>query len=229
MGKLSIIIPVFNESRTILQVIERIRQVDFGSYDMEAIVVDGNSNDGTRELLESITDPWVRVIYERERRGKGAAVKEGIDNATGDCVIIQDADLEYDLRDVPSLVAPILEGEAEVVYGSRFKGRIERMTKPRWMANKLLTFSINRICGSRLTDACTCYKALNTEFARDLQLESNTFDICHEITGKVLRRGVQIMELPINYRARLHEEGVKSSWTNFFTALYTALKYRFRA
>lgn len=228
MGKASIIIPVYNEARTILQVIDKIRQVDFGPHDREVIVVDGNSSDGTQELLQRITDPWVRVIYERERRGKGAAVREGIENATGDCVIIQDADLEYDPGDIPSLLAPIFERQAEVVYGSRFRGRIESMTKPRWIANKLLTFAMNRICGSRLTDACTCYKALDVQLARDLGLESTTFDICHEITSKVARRGVQILELPIRYRARNHDEGVKSGWTNFFSALYTALKYRFK-
>ncbi len=228
MGKASIIIPVYNEARTILQVIDKIRQVDFGPHDREVIVVDGNSSDGTQELLQRITDPWVRVIYERERRGKGAAVREGIENATGDCVIIQDADLEYDPGDIPSLLAPIFERQAEVVYGSRFRGRIESMTKPRWIANKLLTFGMNRICGSRLTDACTCYKALDLQLARDLELESTTFDICHEITSKVARRGVQILELPIRYRARSHDEGIKSGWTNFFSALYTALKYRFK-
>lgn len=228
MGKVSIIIPVYNEAATMLQVIDKIRQVDFGPHDKEVIVVDGNSNDGTRELLQGITDPWVRVIYERKRGGKGTAVREGIDNATGDCFIIQDADLEYDPNDVPALVAPIFARKAEVVYGSRFRGRIESMTRPRWVANKLLTFGMNRICGSRLTDACTCYKALDMQFARDLKLESTTFDICHEITSKVARRGVRILELPINYRARNHDEGVKSNWTNFFSALYTALKYRFK-
>lgn len=228
MGKASIIIPVYNEAGTILQMIDRIRQVDFGPHDKEVIVVDGNSSDGTQELLQRITDPWVRVIYESARRGKGTAVREGIDNATGDCVIIQDADLEYDPGDVPSLLAPIFERQAEVVYGSRFMGRIESMTKPRWIANKLLTFGMNLICGSRLTDACTCYKALDLQLARDLELESTTFDICHEITSKVARRGVQILELPIRYRARSHDEGVKSGWTNFFSALYTALKYRFK-
>ena len=228
MGKVSIIIPVYNEAGTMLEVLDKIRQVDFGAYHREVIIVDGHSTDGTRELLQALSDPWVRVIYEKERRGKGVAVREGIEQATGDCVIIQDADLEYDPGDIPSLVAPVIEGRTEVVYGSRFKGRKENMTAWRRIANRLLTFSINRMYGSRLTDACTCYKALNAELARSLQLESVTFDVCHEITGKVLRRGCQILELPIHYRARNQKDGVKSSWIDFPRALYTALKYRLK-
>ena len=228
MAKVSIIIPVYNEAETILTLVDKIRGVDFAQDDKEVIIVDGNSDDGTKELLSTLTEPWVRVIHEGERRGKGAAVKEGIDQAGGDCVIIQDADLEYDPSDIPSLVRPILSGEAQVVYGSRFKGSPRNMTFPRLVANKLLTFSMNRIHSGHLTDACTCYKALSTRLARDLSLESNTFDICHEITSKVLRRDIPIMELPIKYKARRYEDGVKSGWTNFFTALGTALKYRFQ-
>jgi glycosyltransferase involved in cell wall biosynthesis len=226
VGKVSIVIPVYNEANTILGILDRIRCLDFGAHAMEVIVVDGDSTDGTRELLKELDDPWLRVIYEEQRGGKGAAVARGFQISTGDAVIIQDADDEYDPRDIPSIVLPIMEGRYQAVYGSRFKGQIENMTLPRRLANRFLTLCINVLYGSRLTDACTCYKALDGDLARSLQLETASFEVCLEITGRALRGGCRVYEVPIRYRART--EGVKSDWTAFPRALAAAFKYRFK-
>ena len=228
MAKVSIVIPVYNEVRTIEKVLDKIRNIDLGPHDREVVIVDGASTDGTRELLRQIADPWVLVVYEVFRRGKGTAVAEGIRQATGDCVIIQDADSEYNPDDIPQLVLPILEGRAQVVYGSRFRGQPENMTLPRRLANWTITFVINRLYGSKLTDACTCYKALSGDLVRGLKLETASFDVCLEITGKVRRRGIPIHEIPITYRARGGGDDVKSDWTAFPKALATAIKYRFK-
>jgi glycosyltransferase involved in cell wall biosynthesis len=227
VGKVSIIIPVYNEVRTIGEILDKIRQLDLGVHEKEALIVDGASTDGTRELLLALTDPWVHVIHEDVRRGKGAAVVDGIRQASGTCIIIQDADSEYDPGDIPALVKPILDGQAQVVYGSRFRGEIQHMTKPRRMANKIVTMFVNILYGSRLTDACTCYKAMHINVARELGLESPGFDVCLEVTGKVLRRGYRVQELPISYFARTTADGIKSGWVDLVRALRTAVKYRF--
>jgi glycosyltransferase involved in cell wall biosynthesis len=228
LSKVSIIIPVYNEAATIEGVLDVISKLDFGGHEMEAVVVDGMSNDGTREILRAKTDPWLKVVYETVRRGKGVAVALGFEEATGDCLIIQDADSEYDPAFIPSLVKPILDGTADVVYGSRFIGRIDHMTPSRQVANRGVTTFINLLYGSHLTDACTCYKAVSKDIARNLHLETASFDVCHEITGKVLRMGYKVTELPIDYRARGAEEGIKTNWKDLPKALYTAFKYRFK-
>jgi dolichol-phosphate hexosyltransferase len=227
VGTVSIVIPVYNESKTILNILSRVQSLDFGSHELEIIVVDGASTDGTSDLLRAVSDPRLHVIYEEARRGKGVAVAEGYRASHGDAVIIQDADDEYDPADIPSIVAPVLEGTAAAVYGSRFLGHIEGMTAPRRFANRFLTTVMNVLYGSHLTDACTCYKAVKGDVARSLDLETPTFSVCMEITAKVLRSGRAVREVPIRYRARTDDD-VKSDWRSLPQAFCAAIKFRFK-
>jgi glycosyltransferase involved in cell wall biosynthesis len=227
MAKVSVVVPVYNEAGTILGILDKLGNMNLGNDELEVIVVDGASTDGTQELLRNLAKPWLRIVYEDARRGKGVAVAEGYRLSTGDAVIIQDADFEYDPDDIPAIVLPIIAGKSQVVYGSRFEGRIENMSASRRLANRLLTTFVNLLYGSRLTDVCTCYKALEGQFARSLELETRSFDVCLEISAKSLRSGRRVLEVPISYRARGQNEGVKSDWTALPRALATMVKFRF--
>jgi glycosyltransferase involved in cell wall biosynthesis len=226
---ISIVVPVYNEDQTIEAVLRMLLGVDFGQFNREVIVVDDGSVDKTRQVLGRFhNSEGVKVVYRTINGGKGAAVRDGIQTATGRVVIIQDADLEYDPNEIPMLVKPILAGEAKVVYGSRFLGRIRHMTIMRRFANRLLAWYINVLFGSTITDACTCYKAFDADVMRSFHLQSDGFEICHEITAKTLKTGYRIMELPITYRARSTDEGIKSSWKDFVRQLGYILMFRFR-
>ncbi len=223
--KLSVIIPVYNEQATIKEVLDRVRAVEM---EKEIIVVDDGSTDGTSEILakeEAKGD--LKVLRHRVNRGKGAAVRTGLEHATGEVILIQDADLEYDPRDYPELLKPIHEGRAEVVYGSRFLGRREAMSFWNALANKLLTLATNLLYGSTLTDVETCYKVFRAEVIKLIPLHSHRFELEPEITAKVLKRGYRIYEVPISYAGRRQEEGKKISWWDGFIALWTLVKYRF--
>lgn len=227
-GLLSVAVPVYNERQTLLEILEHIRRVPVL---MEIILVDDGSTDGTRELLKNEVEgvwPNVRVLYHPENRGKGAAIVTAITAATGEYLIVQDADLEYDPSDYPRLLAPLLSGEAQVVYGSRFKGKVEAMRFPNRVANFLLTTTANLLFpGARISDEATCYKVFRMDLLRQLTLNARRFDFCPEVTAKVLKRGIRIHELPIEYKARTLAEGKKIRASDFLQALFTLIKYRF--
>jgi glycosyltransferase involved in cell wall biosynthesis len=223
MVKLSVVIPVYNEKDTVLSIIDRVQQVDL---DKEIIVVDDGSTDGTRQLLQQLNLPDVRVLLHDRNRGKGAAVRTAVAQATGDYVIIQDADLEYDPSEYPRLLQPILEGSADVVYGSRFQGTFERMSFIHRIGNQALTVLTNWLYGSALTDMETCYKVAPTTLLQSLKLRSRGFEFEPEVTAKLLKHGCKIVEVPITYVAREVSEGKKINWRHGIPALLTLLRYR---
>jgi len=247
--KLSILIPAYNERQTIQGILARVRAVDLvvevqdGSLDYslpadakglvrlekEIIVVDDGSTDGTRDILQQEAGQEdVRVVFHETNQGKGAAVRTAIQHATGDILLIQDADLEYDPRDYPALLQPIIEGRADVVYGSRFLGG-PRKAMLFWHAagNKLLTFITNILYDAILSDMETCYKVFRSDVIKDIPLHARRFEFEPEVTAKVLKRGYRIYEVPITYTGREYEEGKKITWRDGFSALWTLIKYRF--
>jgi glycosyltransferase involved in cell wall biosynthesis len=224
--KVSVIIPCYNERETIEDVIRRVRKVGVAS---EIVVVDDGSTDGSREILQSHPqEDGLRVIYHEENQGKGAAVRTGFRAATGDVFMIQDADLEYDPRDLPSLLKPIEEGISDVVYGSRFLGGPRKaMFFWNMVANHILTFVTNILYNSILSDMETCYKVLRADLVRSIPLRARGFEFEPEITAKVLKRRHRIYEVPISYNGREWEQGKKIRWTDAPKALWTLIKYRF--
>jgi len=227
--KLSVVMPAYNEQATIRTIVARVLEVDLGSVEKELVIVDDGSTDGTREILKELESKGgVRVLFQAENQGKGAAVWRGIRESTGDMVIIQDADLEYDPREYPQLIRPILEGQADVVYGSRFLG------SPRghrvlyfWhsVGNQLLTMLSNMFSDLNLTDMETCYKVMVRSVANRLDLQSRDFGIEPEITQKVAAMRVRIYEVPISYHGRTYEEGKKIGLKDAFKAVYTILRF----
>ncbi len=225
---LSVAIPVYNERATLLTILEKIRDVPLS---MELILVEDGSTDGTRELLKSEIEGQydnVRVLYHAKNQGKGAAIVTAIGAARGEFLIVQDADLEYDPSDYPRLLAPLISGQAQVVYGSRFKGKVTNMRLPNLLANKLLTLTTNILFpGARISDEATCYKVFRTDLLQKFTLNARRFDFCPEVTAKVLKRGIKIHEIPIEYVARSVSQGKKIRWTDAFDAFWTLFKYRF--
>jgi len=223
--KLSVIMPVYNERDTIAQILKKVRAVDL---EKEIIVVDDGSTDGTRDILKREEQKGdLKVFYHSQNMGKGAAIRTGLEHATGDVVIVQDADLEYDPGDYPLLLEPIAEGRSEVVYGSRFWGPHKTMRLSFALGNKLLTLITNILYGAALTDMETCYKAFRTEAIKSIPLRARRFEFEPEVTAKVLKRGYHIHEVPISYAGRGHREGKKITWRDGITALWTLIKYRF--
>lgn len=221
---LSVIIPVYNEVDTIGKVLEKVKAT---SVPKEIIIVDDGSTDGSRELLEELKDSDVKVIYHNRNRGKGAAIRTALNYVEGDYVLIQDADLEYDPEEYPKLIAPILqENPAVVVFGSRFLGHVENMKFRYYIANRLLTFIANILYGSSITDLCTGFKLYKTSLIRSIPLERNGFDLEHELTAKLLRRRLPIVEVPISYRGRDVRSGKKVRLRDFFLDIYTLVRYR---
>ncbi len=219
---LSIIIPVYNEKDTIEKVLERVLSL---KIPIEVIVIDDGSTDGTREILSRVKDDRVRVILHNKNKGKGGAVRTGLKKSKGDIVVIQDADLEYDPLELPKVVEPIERGEAEVVYGSRFLGGGEFL-KESYLANRFLTFLTNLLFGAKLTDMETCYKAMKREIMLGLNIRANRFDMEPEITGKLLKMGYRIKEVPIRYVGRERSEGKKIGWRDGVEAIWTLIKIR---
>lgn len=222
---LSVIVPVFNEERTITEILRRIRAVPIRK---QIVVVDDYSTDGTRDLLkaEDALDDTMVVLHGRNL-GKGGAVRTGLRHAEGDIVLIQDADLEYDPRDYHALLRPILEGRAEAVYGSRFLGEHKAMYFWHALGNKFLTLVTNVLFDTTLTDMETCYKVFTIDIARTLDIQQMRWGIDPEITAKILRSGHRIYEVPISYNGREFWEGKKISWKDAFVVLRTLLRYRF--
>lgn len=222
-------IPVYNEANTLEAVIDRVRAVPVQEgIDREIIVVDDGSTDGTSAILDKLDDHGIRVVRHSRNRGKGAAVRTALAHATGDWVLIQDADLEYAPEDYPHLIAPFLRDPSIVaVFGSRFLGRIEGMKPANFVANKLLTWFTNILFLSRITDLCTGYKLYRTDTVREFPLVRDGFDLEHELTAKLLKRGCRIVDVPITYKGRDVSAGKKVRWTDFFINIKTLLKYRF--
>ena len=225
-GLVSIIVPVFNESATVAAVIRRLLEVPLPA-EREILVVNDGSTDGTRQVLDDLpAHPAVRVIHAAANGGKGTAIRLGLAEARGSVMAIQDADLELDPAQLADLVAPILAGEARVVYGSRF---LQPTSSAPWLtvaANKALTAATNLLYGSRITDMETCYKIMDTAVARSLGLESNRFDIEPEITAKLLRQGHDIVERPVRFEPRSRAQGKKIGWRDGVRALLVLVKYR---
>lgn len=224
--KLSIIMPVYNEKETIRDILERVHKVGLAD---EIVVVDDGSRDGTREILKELDGKnGVRVILHEVNQGKGAAVVTGIQNARGEMLLIQDADLEYDPRDIPNLLKPMQEGLADVVYGSRFLGGPRRSTMFWHMvANKLLTLMTNILYDSILTDMETGYKLFRREVLQGMKIRAKRFDFEPEFTAKILKRKVRIFEVPITFNPRDYDEGKKIGLKDAFQAVWTLIKYRF--
>jgi glycosyltransferase involved in cell wall biosynthesis len=227
--KLSVVMPAYNEQATIRTIVARVLAVDLGPVAKELVIVDDGSKDGTREILKELDGQnGVRVLFQPHNQGKGAAVWRGIRESTGDMVVIQDADLEYDPNEYPQLIRPILEGQADVVYGSRFLG------SPRghrvlyfWhsVGNQLLTMLSNMFSDLNLTDMETCYKVMVRSVADRLDLQSRDFGIEPEITQKVAAMRARIYEVPISYHGRTYEEGKKIGLKDAFKAVYTILRF----
>ncbi len=223
--EISVLIPVYNERATIIEVVRRVQAQPF---EKEIIVVDDCSTDGTRELLlETDWAPNVRVLYHEKNMGKGAGIRTALQAASRDIIIIQDADLEYNPNDFSVVLRPIIDGVADVVYGSRFLGIHRSFMLHHYIGNKLLTLITNVLYNNILTDMETGYKAFRAPVIKDVKIRSNRFDFEPEITAKVLKRGYRIYEVPIYYAGRDYAEGKKITWRDAFAAIWALLRFRF--
>jgi glycosyltransferase involved in cell wall biosynthesis len=227
---LSILMPVYNEANTIHEIIKRVEEADLGDVRKELIIVDDASKDGTREILDDLRKVSSHKVYfHAQNMGKGAALRTALTYASGDIIIIQDADLEYDPAEYAELIKPILKGRADVVYGSRLSGGKVARAFNFWhlVGNKLLTFITNVFYNSILSDMETCYKVFRADVIKNLQIKSNRFDFEPEITAKVLKRKHKLYEMPISYYGRDFSEGKKITWRDGFAAIWALIKYRF--
>lgn len=232
---LSIIIPAYNELNTLEEVVRRVAQVEIGLL-KEVIIVDDCSTDGTRDLVEKLAQEYrdakagltVRGVFHEQNGGKGRAIRTGLQHATGDYIVIQDADLEYDPQDYPKLLQPILEGRADVVFGNRFHGGSHRVLYFwHYYGNQFLTFLANFLSNLNLNDMEVGYKVFRREVLNRITLHSNRFGFEPEVTIKVARLGCRIYEVPISYHGRTYEEGKKITWKDGVAAIYYMLKFRF--
>lgn len=225
--KLSVIIPVYNEKNTVHEIIRQVLDVKL-DMEKEIILIDDGSTDGTREILENLEYPNVKVKLHEKNQGKGAALRTGFSLATGDFVIIQDADLEYDPREYPILLTPLLDGRADAVYGSRFLGGPHRVLFFwHYIGNKMLTTLSNILSNLNLTDMETCYKVFRKETLDKLTLKSKRFGIEPEITIKLARQKSRIYEVPISYSGRDYTEGKKIGWKDGVAAIYHLIRFKF--
>ncbi len=225
--KLSIVIPVFNEKKTIKELIRRVQDVETG-LEKEIIIVDDGSSDGTRQILEKFNNSDIKVLCHTKNRGKGAALQTGFSTVTGDIILIQDADLEYDPRDYPKLLEPILDGRADAVYGSRFLGGPHRVLFFwHYVGNKFLTTLSNMLSNLNLSDIETCYKVFRRELIDKIVLKSKRFGFEPEITIKIAKMKCRIYEVPISYSGRDYSEGKKIGWKDGVAAIFHILRFKF--
>lgn len=224
--KISVLIPVYNEIKTIEEILRRVKNI---RLEKEIIVVDDGSKDATGEFLRSLNDPEVKVFFHEKNKGKGASLRTAIKEARGDIVIFQDADLEYDPQEYEALIEPIVRGQADVVYGSRLSGGRPQRVYMFWhkLGNNFLTFMVNILFNTTLTDMETGYKVFKRGVIQGLNLRSNDFSIEPEITAKVLKKRLRVYETSISYYGRNYEEGKKITWRDGLSALWAILKYRF--
>ncbi len=224
--KLSVIIPIYNEEQTLRQLLEKVLGVDI---DKEIILVDDNSTDNSRQIVAEYAKlPNVKAVYHTKNYGKGMAIRSGIKEVSGDIVIIQDADLEYEPEDFHALVKPIIEGRANVVYGSRELGKSNKHSYfSFYIGGKLLSCIANLLYGSNITDEPTCYKVFRANILKSIPLKCIRFEFCPEVTAKVLKQGEKIIEVPIRYYPRTKGEGKKIKWRDGIEAIWTLVKYKF--
>lgn len=229
--KVSILMPVYNEVKFLVQVLESVAQADVCGLEKEIIVVDDGSTDGTKELLAGLDGSKysARIFFHEKNQGKGAALRTAQGHAEGDIILIQDADLEYSPKEYPNLLQPILEGHADVVYGSRLSGGAvtRAFNFTHYMGNKFLTLLTNILYNCTITDMETCYKVFKAPVFKKVVIRSNRFDFEPEITAKILKQGVRIYELPISYYGRDYAEGKKITWVDGFGAIWALVKFRF--
>lgn len=228
MKKLSVIIPAFNEARTVAKLLEAVMEVRLDALELEVIIVDDGSNDGTSEILTQSLHP-IKLLSHKTNQGKGAAIRTAQPHTTGDFVLIQDADLEYDPREYRELLRPLLEERADVVYGSRLSGgKPTRAFKiAHLIGNKFLSTLTNLLYNSTLTDMETCYKVFRGDLFRSIVIRSNRFDFEPEITAKMLKKKIRLYEMPISYYGRDYEEGKKITWIDGLAAIAALIRFRF--
>jgi glycosyltransferase involved in cell wall biosynthesis len=226
---LSIIIPIFNEAGTLDEILNRVLQVDLSEqgFQKELIAVDDCSVDSSWRILENRRSDFAQITRHETNKGKGAAIRTGLEHATGDYIVIQDADLEYDPDEYIHLLNPIIKGKADVVYGSRFTGERRNMFLHHWIGNRFLTGITNLLYGTTLSDMETCYKLFSRESLEGITIRSNRFNFEPEITAKILKKGIRIYEIPISYTGREYVEGKKITWRDGFAALWAIVKFRF--
>tara|TARA_S200000501_G_scaffold269090_1_gene252792 strand:+ start:1659 stop:2348 length:690 start_codon:yes stop_codon:yes gene_type:complete len=226
--KISVIIPCFNEHKTINTILDRLKNLS--NFNKEIIIVDDFSNDGTKEFLQKIENSdEIKTIFNEKNFGKGYCIKKGIEESSGDIIIIQDADLEYDPTDIPKLINPIKNGDADVVYGSRFTGSDEKRVLFYWhsLGNKFLTTLSNMFSNLNLTDMECCYKAFRKEIIKEINLKENRFGFEPEVTAKISKKDIKIFEVGIKYFGRKYSEGKKITWVDGFRAIYCIIFYSF--
>ncbi len=224
--KLSVIMPVYNERETIKEILEKVKRVNL---EKEIIVVDDASSDGTAEVLKTISgnNPDIKIIYHSQNKGKGAAIRTALSYVTGDVIIVQDGDLEYDPQDYSKLMAPVVRGETDVVYGSRILGKGRKSYRRYYWGGRFLSWLTNVLYGVKITDEPTGYKIFRTEVLKGLDLRCQRFEFCPEVTAKICKRGYRILEVPISYCPRKIGEGKKIRWIDGLVAILTLFKYRF--
>jgi len=221
--KLSVIMPVYNEVENLSKILEKVQKVNI---EKEIIIVDDGSSDGTRDILEKIEQDNVKIYYHAKNMGKGYAVRTGLQHISGDIVIIQDADLEYDPNDYHKLLQPLIEGKISVVYGSRPLGKNPISYSRYYWGSWFLNFVGNLLYGTRLTDLYTCYKVFRSEVIKPLNLQCKGFEFCPEVTAKISKNGYNILEVPISYKPRAFSQGKKIRWYDGFIGLWTLIRYR---
>ena len=229
MEKLSIIIPVYNEERTLETILDKVKKVRLKNVKKEIVIVDDASTDQTKEILKKIKGKSIKVIYHKRNMGKGFAIRTALNHTTGNIVIIQDADLEYDPQEYSNLIKPIIENKTKVVYGSRLLGR-KKSRYARfvyYIAGKSLTIITNLLYGTKITDEPCGYKVFKSSIIKNINLKCKRFEFCPEVTAKISKKGIKIYEVPTSYNPRSRKEGKKIKFTDWLEAVYTLLKYRF--